>query len=197
MNIIYSKIDAKKETPFLAINPDKIKRDLDEALNNMTSLGSGIRQYVAYELTEKKLKDLKKMNVIISDLRTEAIKERHWKIILKMLNIHRSINDLTLGDFWKAPLLNMEKKLQEVINQATGQLVLESYIKKSKDFWGNYELDMVRYKDKCKLIRGWDDMFTILDEHINSFQSMSNSPYYPIFKDIIEPWRDKLEKIRL
>ena len=197
LNIIYSKIDAKKDTPFLAINPDKIKRDLDEALNNMTSLSGDIRQYQAYEITEKKLKNLKKMNVIISDLRTEAIKDRHWKIILKRLSIHKSINDLTLNDFWKAPLLEMEKHLQEVINQATGQLVLESYIKKSKDFWGNYELDMVRYKDKCKLIRGWDDMFTVLDEHINSFQSMSNSPYYPIFKDSIEPWKDKLEKIRL
>ena len=91
----------------------------------------------------------------------------------------------------------MEKKLQEVINQASGELVLETYIKKSKDFWGNFELEMVRYKDKCKLIKGWDDMFTILDEHINSFQSMSNSPYYNVFKDNIEPWKDKLEKIRL
>ena len=183
MNIIYSKIDAKKETPFLAVNPDKIKKDLDEAINNMTSLSSNIRQYKAYEITEKKLKELKKMNGIISDLRTEAIKDRHWREILKRLSIHKSVNDLILNDFWKAPLLDMEKQLQEIINQATGQLVLESYIKKSKDFWGSYELEMVRYKDKCKLIRGWDDMFTILDEHINSFQSMSNSPYYNIFKE--------------
>ena len=197
LNIIYSKIDAKKETPFLAINPDKIKKDLDEALNNMTSLSSDIRQYKAYEITEKKLKTLKKMNTIISDLRTEAIKDRHWKEILKRLSIHKSVNDLILNDFWKAPLLEMEKHLQDIIGQATGQLVLETYIKKSKDTWGNYELDMVRYKDKCKLIRGWDDMFTLLDEHINSFQSMSNSPHYNIFKDEIEPWKDKLEKIRL
>ena len=197
LNVIYSKIDSKKETPFLAINPDKIKKDLDESLSQMTTLPSEIRQYKAYEITEKKLKTLKKMNNIIGDLRTEAIKDRHWKKILKRLSIHKSINELILNDFWKAPLLEMEKHLNEIINQATGELVLESYIKKSKDFWGSYELEMVRYKDKCKLIRGWDDMFTVLDEHINSFQSMSNSPYYSIFKDEIEPWKDKLEKIRL
>ena len=197
LNVIYSKIDSKKETPFLAINPDKIKRDLDDALNQMTSLSSDIRTYQAYEITEKKLKTLKKMNNIIGDLRTEAIKDRHWKKILKRLSIHKQISELILNDFWKAPLLEMEKHLNEIINQATGELVLETYIKKSKDFWGNYELEMVRYKDKCKLIRGWDDMFTVLDEHINGFQSMSNSPYYSIFKDDIEPWKDKLEKIRL
>jgi dynein heavy chain 1 len=192
LNIIYSKIDSKKETPFLAINPDKIKKDLDEALNQMVTLPSDIRTYQAYQITENKLKTLKKMNNIIGDLRTEAIKDRHWKKILKRLSIHKSINDLILNDFWKAPLLEMEKHLNEIINQATGELVLETYIKKSKDFWGNYELEMVRYKDKCKLIRGWDDMFTVLDEHINSFQSMSNSPYYSIFKDEIEPWKDKI-----
>ena len=197
LNIIYSKIDSKKDTPFLAINPDKIKKDLDEALNNMTMLSNDIRQYNAYKITEQKLKTLKKMNNIISDLRTEAIKDRHWKKILKILAIHKSINDLILNDFWKSQLLGVEKHLNEIINQATGELVLESYINKSKDFWGSYELEMVRYKDKCKLIKGWDDMFTVLDEHINSFQSMSNSPYYPIFKDEIEPWKDKLEKIRL
>ena len=66
----------------------------------------------------------------------------------------------------------------ETINQASGELVLESYIKKSKEKWNDYDLEMIKYKEKCKLIKGWDDMFTVLDEHINSFQSMSNSPYY-------------------
>ena len=76
-------------------------------------------------------------------------------------------------------------------------MVLENYIKKSKDRWNTFELDMIKYKEKCKLIKGWDDMFTLLDEDINSFQSMSNSPYFNLFKDDIEPWKDKLENIRL
>ena len=72
LNIIYSKIDAKKDTQFLAINPDKIKKDLDEALNNMTSLSSDIRQYKAYKITEKKLKNLKKIKKML-------FLKRKWK----------------------------------------------------------------------------------------------------------------------
>ena len=126
MNIIFSKIDAKKETTFLAINPEKIKKDLDEALNNMDLLSNDIRNYKAYVTTKDRLDYLKKINSIISDLRTEAIKDRHWKKILKILSIHKSVNDLVLNDFWNAKLLDMQKKLQEVINQATGELVLET-----------------------------------------------------------------------
>ena len=83
----------------------------------MTELSNEIRNYRAYQITEEKLIKLKKMNVIISDLRTDAIKDRHWKKLLKILSIHKPINDLILNDFWKAPLMEMEKKLQEVINQ--------------------------------------------------------------------------------
>ena len=86
---------------------------MDDALNQMTTLSSDIRQYKAYEITEKKLKTLKKMNNIISDLRTEAIKDRHWKKILKRLSIHKSINDLILNDFWKAPLLEWKNILMK------------------------------------------------------------------------------------
>ena len=39
----------------------KIKKDLDEALQQMTMLPSEIRSYKAYEITEKKLKTLKKI----------------------------------------------------------------------------------------------------------------------------------------
>ena len=197
LNKIYSKIDEQKETPFAAVNADKIKKDLDEALTKINELPEKYHSYDAFEITKNKLTYLKKINNLIGDLRTDAIKDRHWKVILKSLKIQKPLKDLLLNDFWTADLLKKEKELQDTINQAAGELVLESYIKKSKETWTNYELDMVRYKDKCKLIRGWDDMFTLLDEHINSFQSMSNSPYYNQFKDEIEPWKDKLEKIRL
>jgi len=197
LNKIYSTIDEQKETPFAGVNADKIKKDLDEAINKINELPEKYHSYEAFDITKNKLQHLKKINNLIGDLGTDAIKDRHWKVILNSLNIKKAVKDLILNDFWKADLLKKEKELQETINQAAGELVLESYIKKSKDFWKDYELELVRYKDKCKLIKGWDDMFTALDEHINSFQSMSNSPYYNQFKDDIEPWKDKLEQIRL
>ena len=197
LNVIWAKIEAYKDTPFIAVIPEKIKKELDEGLNQLVLLPPKMRTYDAYEIVKNKIGHLKKVNTIISDLRTEAIKDRHWRIILNKIGIHKGINEMILDDFWKANLLKNEKALQEVINQATGELVLENFIKNSKEFWGTFELEMVRYKDKCKLIKGWDDMFTKLDEHINSFQSMGNSPYYNVFKDEIEPWKDKLEKMRL
>ena len=198
LNNIFSKVEVHKDTLFVAVNPEKIKKDIEEAINELANLPGKYRGYEATDIVTKKLNQMKKENNIISDLRTDAIKtDRHWPKILKLLQIKKNYNDLILDDFWNCDLEKKNKKLYEIINQATGELVLENYIKKSKDFWEEYELELVRYKDKCKLIKGWDDLFTKLDEHINSFQSMSNSPYYGVFKDLIEPSKDKLEKIRL
>lgn len=42
---------------------------------------------------------------------------------------------------------------------AVGELVLENMLNGIKEQWDNFELDLVRYQARCKLIRGWDDIF--------------------------------------
>lgn len=47
-----------------------------------------------------------------------------------------------------------------------------------RELWNTYELDLVNYQNKCRLIRGWDDLFNRVKEHINSVSAMKLSPYY-------------------
>lgn len=49
-----------------------------------------------------------------------------------------------------------------------------------RDVWHGYELEQVNYQNKCRLIRGWDDLFTKVKEHINSVSAMKLSPYYKV-----------------
>lgn len=48
------------------------------------------------------------------------------------------------------------------------------------EVWKTYELDMINYQNKCRLIRGWDDLFNKVKEHINSVAAMKLSPYYKV-----------------
>lgn len=61
-----------------------------------------------------------------------------------------------------------------------------------KEYWNSFELELVRYQNKCKLIKGWDDLFTKVDEDQNNLNSMKMSPYYKTFEEEIKPWDDKL-----
>ena len=57
-------------------------------------------------------------------------------------------------------------------------MALEEYIKQVKEIWSNYTLDLVNYQNKCRLIRGWDDLFNKCSENLNSLTAMKLSPYY-------------------
>lgn len=50
-----------------------------------------------------------------------------------------------------------------------------------RDVWQSYELELVNYQNKCRIIRGWDDLFTKVKEHINSVSAMKLSPYYKVW----------------
>lgn len=49
-----------------------------------------------------------------------------------------------------------------------------------RESWQNYELDLINFQNKCRIIRGWDDLFNKAKEHINSVAAMKLSPYYKV-----------------
>ena len=54
---------------------------------------------------------------------------------------------------------------------AQGEMALEEFLKQVRETWQYYELDLVAYQNKCKLIRGWDELFNKLKENINQVPS--------------------------
>ena len=86
---------------------------------------------------------------------------------------------------------------KEVMSQARGEMILEEFLRTIKEYWTAFELDLVMYQSKCKLIRGWDDLFAKIDEHINNLASMKISPYYKVFEEEIAPWDEKLQRLRI
>jgi len=78
---------------------------------------------------------------------------------LPKLKIKVSFNDLILGNLWQADLVKNSKIVGETLSEARGELILEEFIRSIKDCWAKYELELIRYQSKCRLIRGWDDLF--------------------------------------
>lgn len=51
-----------------------------------------MRQYAAFEYVQDVLKIHLKANTIISELKSEALKERHWKQLFKVLKLPAQIS---------------------------------------------------------------------------------------------------------
>ena len=83
----------------------------------------------------KHIKNYKKVNDILSELRNDSVKSKHWRELMRSLNIKTQFQDLTLKDLWDADLLTRNKIVQDVLTQARGEAILENFINGIKDTW--------------------------------------------------------------
>ena len=129
----------------------------------LKDLPARLRQYASYEYVRKTLQSYAKVNILVVDLKSDALKERHWKTLTRQLRVSWMLSDLTLGQVWDVDLLKNESIIKDVIQVAQGEMALEEFLKQVKETWQTYELEMVNYQNKCRLIRGWDDLFNKVD----------------------------------
>jgi len=152
---IWSQIAELRETLWSSVQPRKIRQSIDGLLASTKDMPNRMRQYAAFEYVQETLRGLLKANALLSELKSEALKERHWKQLFKVLRVPSQVNltYLTLGNVYDLNLKKNETLIRDVIIQAQGEMALEEYIKQVKETWTNYTLDLVNYQNKCRLIR--------------------------------------------
>lgn len=129
---IWSKIDEQKEKQWLTVQPRKLRSTLEALATQLREMPSRLRQYDSYNYVKKLLQDYTKANMLISELKSEALKERHWKQLMKRMNVSWNLNDLTLGQIWDINLLLFENIIRDVLMVAQGEKALEEFLKQVK-----------------------------------------------------------------
>eukprot|EP00040_Diaphanoeca_grandis_P036231 m.230237 g.230237 ORF g.230237 m.230237 type:complete len:4579 (-) comp33576_c0_seq1:2736-16472(-) len=192
---IFTSIKELKAVAWSAVVPRQIKKKLDDLINEMRNLPARVRSYASYEATLETITSYKTCNKYIEGLKSEAIKERHWRDLIKGLPGIRSIVDLTLGKIYDADLEKHKKVVEGVLVVAQGEMALEKFLQQTRDEWNSYELDLVNFQNKTKLIRGWIDLFDKCRERMAALAAMKISPYYRVFQEEATSWDDKLNRV--
>ncbi|CAI5714683.1 unnamed protein product [Hyaloperonospora brassicae] len=193
---VWTHVDELQDTLWSAVHPRKVRKQLDELIDEMRRFPSRVQQYEAFEHYVSIIQFRKSMNSLLSELKSDAVRDRHWKQILQLLNISSPFTELTLRSFWESKVSVNDERLKSIIRTAQGEMALDEFLRQVSDHWTNYQLDLVNYQNRCRVIRGWDEVFAKLDEHLNSLSSMKQSPYYRVFAELATSWEDKLTKIR-
>lgn len=89
-----------------------------------------------------------------------------------------TFHEMTLQHLWEADLLKKNKWIEETLTAARGEALLENFLVQSKEVWNLRELELANFKNKCKVIRGWDDLRALIEEHTSNITSMRMSPYF-------------------
>lgn len=196
---IWNSLNDLRDGLWTSVQPRKLRQSLDNLIKMTKEMPSRMRQYAAFEHIQNVLRQLLKVNSLLSDMKSEAVKERHWHKIYKSLKPDRrfSLVSLTLGDVWDLQLASSDSIIRAIIAQAQGEMALEEFLKSVRETWQNYSLDLVHYQNKCRLIKGFDDLFAKCSENLNSLQAMRHSPYYKEFEEEATSWEDKLNRVHV
>lgn len=196
---IWNSLNDLRDGLWTSVQPRKLRQALDNLIKMTKEMPSRMRQYAAFEHIQNVLRQLLKVNTLLSDMKSEAVKERHWHKIYKSLRPDKrfSLVSLTLGDVWDLQLASSDAIIRGIIAQAQGEMALEEFLKSVRETWQNYSLDLVHYQNKCRLIKGFDDLFAKCSENLNSLQAMRHSPYYKEFEEEATAWEDKLNRVHV
>jgi dynein heavy chain 1 len=193
--LIWKQVNELKEKQWITIQPRKLRQSLEELVQQLTNLPQRLRQYDSYQHVKNVLQQYIKVNILVTELKSEALKERHWKQLMKRMTIIWNLNDMTLGQVWAIDLQRHESIIREILTIAQGEKALEEFLKQVSEIWKTYQLELINYQQKCKVIKGWDDLFNKIKEHINSITAMKLSPYFKEFEEEANVWEDRLNRI--
>lgn len=199
LSTIWQSLNDLRETLWNSVQPRKLRGSIDGLIKMTKEMPSRMRQYAAFEHMQNVLRQLLKVNPLLTELKSEAVRERHWTKIFKTLKPGKRYSPvaMTLGDVWDLNLAASEVVIKDIVIQAQGEMALEEFVKQVRETWTNYSLDLVNYQNKCRLIRGWDELFAKCSENLNSLQAMRHSPYYKEFEEEASSWEDKLNRVHV
>ena len=199
LSTIWKSLDDLRDMLWTSVLPRKLRQSIDGLIKMTKEMPSRMRQYAAFEHIQNVLRQLLKVNPLLSDMKSEAVRERHWIKILKTLKPGKRYSQIsmTLGEVWDLQLAGSERIIRDILIQAQGEMALEEFLRQVRETWSNYSLDLVNYQNKCRLIRGWDDLFAKCSENLNSLQAMRHSPYYKEFEEEASSWEDKLNRVHV
>jgi dynein heavy chain 1 len=106
-----------------------VRQSLDTLMNQLNELPARLRTYSSYEHVKRVLKTYTRVNVMIVELKSEAVKERHWKRLMKQLRVAWILPELTLGQLWDIDLQKNEAVVKDVLLVAQGEMALEEFLK--------------------------------------------------------------------
>jgi len=195
----YEALEKIKGTKWSTVVMRKVKRSIEDILASMRSLPNRIRQYDAYTHLHDKIKEYSTGYGLMTELKSEALKERHWSTILQRLGIRLALSDLSIGGLWDHGVLTRKKEVAEILTVAQGEMALEVFLGQVRDRWTKQDLELVLFQNRTRLIRGWDDLFATLDDHIGGLALMKSSPYYRAVREFQEEgklWEERLTKLR-
>lgn len=120
------------QTLFSKLDPQTLIDGIEEFFKEFKKLPKEIRNTDTARNVEEKMKEFKRSVPLFVDLKHEALRPRHWNILMQKTGIFFDMNPnkLTLEHLFNMELHRFPEVIQELIAQAIKELSIETSVQK-------------------------------------------------------------------
>ena len=176
---------------------EKISQGLTKKNNQMRKeLGS----YASImDCVQKEINLWKKLIPLVTYLKNDYMKERHWDEIKKELNCPELVIDenLKLQKFYDMRIQDKADQIQEITDKAASEDKMGKKLAEIQTNWDSFEYELKDYPrvPSIKLLEINEDQYGILEENMQQVQTMIRNKYKAFYEDQISKWKVELSEI--
>ncbi|KAL9651290.1 hypothetical protein ABK040_001243 [Willaertia magna] len=160
-----------------------------------------LQELPAHKTLRNKVKHFQKTIELLSCLKSEALRERHWEKLMQATGKNFDINPstFTLKNLIDMNLYEHESVINDITDGANKELEVENTIKKVADIWRNKKFEMKKHirdnEDRGFILAAIDSIKEQLEEDTANLASISGTQHSVHFAPELSKWENNLSKI--
>ncbi|KAJ3114591.1 Dynein heavy chain 10, axonemal [Phlyctochytrium bullatum] len=178
-----------------------LNKGIEQFSMRLKKMPKDLKQLPPYNVVAEKIVTFKDSIPLFSDLKNEALRERHWRRLMEITGKTFDMNPdtFTLEKLFSMNLHEHAEAIAEIVAGAMKELSIENGLKEVENTWKNMKFTVVKYmkgtEDRGFILGAIDEITLTLDDNAMSLQSMGASRFVSAFLPTVQQWEKILSHI--
>ncbi|KAI8847268.1 dynein heavy chain and region D6 of dynein motor-domain-containing protein [Chytridium lagenaria] len=178
-----------------------LNKGIEQFSMRLKKMPKDLKQLPPYNVVAEKIVTFKDSIPLFSDLKNEALRERHWRRLMEITGKTFDMNPetFTLEKLFSMNLHEHSEAIGEIVAGAMKELSIENGLKEVENTWRNMKFMVVKYmkgtEDRGFILGAIDEITLTLDDNAMSLQSMGASRFVSAFLPAVQQWEKILSHI--
>ena len=197
VGLVSYMFDQWKTTLWTEIDTDAMENRCRELSKELRKMDKEIKGWDVYSGLDQMVKDMITSLRAVGELRSNAIRDRHWKQLMKTTGVTFVLTkDMKFQDLLSLQLHKFEDDVKVIVDRATKELAMEKVLNDLDKTWSVMEFTYeIHESTKTPLLRSSEELIETLEDNQVMLQNMMTSKYVAHFEEQITKWQISLSTV--
>ncbi|XP_076299453.1 dynein axonemal heavy chain 10-like [Lasioglossum baleicum] len=188
-------------TLWVDLNPQLLIDGMDHFIREFRKLPEFIRKFAIGQALDANMKSFKNSVPLFIELKNEAMRERHWKDLMKKTGQYFDMDPdrFTLENMFAMELGKYQDIAKEIVRNAVKELAIEKGLKDLAEVWKNMQFTVVKHykgtEDRGFILGPIDELNQVLEDNMMNVNGMAASQFIGPFLNTVQKWEITMHTI--